>query len=194
MVNLNVVYFEKGGPENTEETLQIAKNAADTYEIKNIVVASTTGKVGVRASEIFPADDYNLIVVTHASGFMKNIKQELDDNNRMQLEKNRAKILTGIHALSGVERGFREGLKPPVWLPVELIAKTIRSVFGEGIKVCLEIAIMAADAGLIDDEKDVICIAGTGRGADTAVILKSAYSSDFLKMKLREILCKPRDF
>lgn len=193
MVELKVTYFEKAGKHNTEETLKIAKNVADERGIKDIIIASTVGETGVQAADIFPTKNFNLVVVTHSYGFMKNIRQELDDNNRNILEKKNVKILSATHALSGVERAFRSGLKPPIWFPVELIAKTIRSVFGEGIKVCMEISMMAADAGLIDIEKDVICIAGTGRGADTAVILKPAYSSDFLKMKVREILCKPRD-
>ncbi|MFX0133333.1 MAG: pyruvate kinase alpha/beta domain-containing protein [Candidatus Hodarchaeota archaeon] len=194
MSELKSVYFEKAGKDNTEETLKIAKKFAEKKGIKDIVVASTVGETGVQAAKIFPTNDYNLVVVTHSYGFMKNIKQELDDNNRAILEKNNVKILSGTHAFSGVERAFRTGLKPQIWFPVELMAKTIRSVFGEGTKVCMEIAIMAADAGLIDMESDVICIGGTGRGADTALILKPAYSSYFLKMKVREIICKPRDF
>ena len=192
MSKLNVVYFEKAGPQNTEETLKIAKKIADMKEIKDIVIASTSGKTAVLAIEIFPTNEFNLVVVTHADGFMKGIKQELNADNKGILEKNNIKILTGIHAFSGVERAFRQDLK--VWLPVELFAKTIRSVFCEGVKVCMEIAIMAADAGLLNMDKDIICVGGTGRGADTAVVLKPAYTSDFLKMKVREILCKPRDF
>jgi hypothetical protein len=194
LVISNVVYFEKAGKDNSEEVLKIAKKFADERKIKDIVVASTVGVTGILAAEMFPIKDYNLVIVTHSDGFMKGIKQELDENNRKKLDAKNVKILTATHALSGVERAFRSGLKPPVWSPVELIAKTIRAIFGEGVKVCMEISLMAADAGLINMENDVICVAGTGRGADTAVIIKPAYSSDFLKMKVREILCKPRDF
>ncbi|MHA1377027.1 MAG: pyruvate kinase alpha/beta domain-containing protein [Candidatus Helarchaeota archaeon] len=194
MVKTEVTYFEKAGKDNTQETLKIAKKYAVERKIKDIVVASTYGETAKLASEIFPTNEYNLVIVTHSYGFMKNIKQELDENNRRELEKKNIKLLTATHALSGVERSFRTGLKPQIWGPVELIAKTIRAIFGEGTKVCMEIATMAADAGLINDENDVICIAGTSRGADTAVILKPTYSSYFLKMKMREILCKPRDF
>ena len=43
------------------------------------------------------------------------------------------------------------------------------------MKVVLEIAAMAADAGLVRTDEDVICIGGTGRGADTAVVLQPNY-------------------
>ncbi|MHA1607222.1 MAG: pyruvate kinase alpha/beta domain-containing protein, partial [Candidatus Freyarchaeota archaeon] len=61
----------------------------------------------------------------------------------------------------------------------------------DGFKVCIEISLMAADAGLIPVDKDVIAIGGTGRGADTAVVLKPAESSHFLDLRVHAILCKP---
>ena len=66
-------------------------------------------------------------------------------------------------------------------------------MLGQGIKVCVEIVVMASDAGLIPPE-DVIAVAGTGKGADTAVILKADSSNHFFQIKIREILAKPREF
>ena len=65
---------------------------------------------------------------------------------------------------------------------------------GEGTKVCVEIVVMAADAGLIPVDKDVIDIGGTGRGADTAMVIKPANASKFFNLKIRETIAKPRDF
>ncbi|MBK5134153.1 hypothetical protein JJE00_06975, partial [Candidatus Bathyarchaeota archaeon] len=59
------VYFENPGPENTEETLKLAKARAEELDIKNVVVASATGETGVKASKVFKG--YNLVVVTHVS-------------------------------------------------------------------------------------------------------------------------------
>ena len=64
-------------------------------------------------------------------------------------------------------------------------------VFGEGMKVVCEIAMMAADSGLVRTDEDVICVAGTGRGADTAVVLTPVNSTRFFSLKVKEILCKP---
>jgi hypothetical protein len=63
------VYFEKAGPENTEETLKLAKMRAEELGIRNVVVASTTGETGVKASKVFKG--YNLVVVSHVTGFKK---------------------------------------------------------------------------------------------------------------------------
>ena len=61
----------------------------------------------------------------------------------------------------------------------------------EGMKVVLEIAAMAADAGLVRTDEDVICIGGTGRGADTAVVLQPSYVHRFFDTRVKEIICKP---
>ena len=57
---------------------------------------------------------------------------------------------------------------------------------------CGIVWIMAADAGLVRTDEDIIAIAGSGRGADTAVVMRPANAHDFFDLKVREILCKPR--
>jgi len=64
--------------------------------------------------------------------------------------------------------------------------------FGQGVKVCYEITIMACDAGLIKAKEEVIAIGGTGRGADTAMVIKPANMNTFFNIEAREILCMPR--
>ena len=64
-------------------------------------------------------------------------------------------------------------------------------IFGEGAKVCCEIAIMAADAGLVRTDEDVICVGGSHREADTAMVLRPVNTHRFFDMKVKEILCKP---
>jgi hypothetical protein len=77
-------------------------------------------------------------------------------------------------------------------MPLELLVHTLR-LFGEGTKVCIEITVMAADAGLIQVDEEIMAIGGTGRGADTAMVLKPATASPFFNLKIREILAKPRN-
>jgi hypothetical protein len=76
---------------------------------------------------------------------------------------------------------------------MELVASTYRT-FGQGTKVCVEIALMAADAGFLPVDRDVISMAGTGKGADTALLLRPANSSNFFDLKIREVIAKPSDF
>jgi hypothetical protein len=77
-----------------------------------------------------------------------------------------------------------------MYLLGDIVASTLR-IFGEGMKVTCEISLMAADAGLVRTDEAVISIAGTGRGADTAIVLCPVNTGDFFRLKVKEILCKP---
>jgi len=64
-INLEVSYFETGGPHNTDKALEIAKKYAEQFGIKEIVIASTTGMTAQKAKELLDLNKYKLIVVTH---------------------------------------------------------------------------------------------------------------------------------
>jgi hypothetical protein len=181
------VYFHSSGSQNTETVLKLAKEYAQAEGIKDIVVASTTGETGVKASEIFKG--FNLVVVTHHAGFAEAGAQELREENRRKILENGGRVLTATHALSGVERAVRKKFK--TLLPIELIAHALR-LFGEGTKVCVEISVMAADAGLIPVNRHIVAIGGTSKGADTALVVKPATASSFFSFEVREVIAKPR--
>jgi hypothetical protein len=181
------VYFEKPGKENTPRTLEIAKQRADKLDINTILVATTRGNTGVQAARLF--QEYDVVVVTHSTGFKEPNTQELTEENRAAIESVGGKILTCQHAFGGVGRAVRR--KWNTYQLDEIIAQTFRT-FGQGVKVCAEIALMAADAGLVRTGEPCIAIAGTGRGADTAVVLIPANAQDFFDLKIIEILAKPR--
>ena len=188
MLERKIVYFIEPGPENTDITLKLAKERSEELGIRDIIVASTRGETALKAVTIFNPPEYNLIIVTHMAGFREPGTQEFSEDIRKQLLEKGAKILTCTHALSGVERALRKILG--TWGPVELMAQALR-LFGEGAKVAVEITLMAADAGLIPIDRDVIAIAGTGRGADSAYVIKPAHTSNFFNLFIKEIICKP---
>jgi len=185
----NTVYFESPGEQNTDVLLSVVKRYVDEKNIRDIVVASTRGLTGVKASEILKG--YNVVIVTHHTGFREPGKNELKDEYRRKILANGAKIFTGTHALSSVERAIRRRFGAVETL--EIIANTLR-LLGQGTKVCVEIVLMAADAGLISMDKDVVAVGGTGRGADTALLIKPANTSDFFNLKIKEIIAKPKEF
>ena len=185
-MELKTVYFENTGAENTEEVLRIVRLRAEELGIKSIVVASTVGDTGVRATEIF--NGMRVIVVSHSTGMKEPNFQELTEENRKKIESNGGIVLTTAHTFTGIGGAMRK--KFNMHLLGDVIASTLR-VFGQGTKVVCEISLMAADAGLIRTDEDVIAIGGTGRGADTAVVLKPVNSTDFFDLKIKELLCKP---
>jgi hypothetical protein len=133
-----------------------------------------------------------VVVVTHTDGFRKPNTQELTPENRKIIEDKGGIILTTAHAFGGIHRALGGGDEPPPpsLAMGDVIAMTLRT-FGQGMKVALEIAAMAADAGLVRVDEEIISIGGTGRGADTAIVLKPGYVHRFFETRVKEILCKP---
>ncbi|SMD13593.1 hypothetical protein SAMN02746065_1505 [Desulfocicer vacuolatum DSM 3385] len=131
-----------------------------------------------------------MIVVTLHCGYDKPFESSLPEDIKIDLEKKGATVVTSSHALSGIERSISE--KHSGIYPVLLIGDTLK-LFGQGMKVVAEIAVMASDAGCLSG-KDIVSIGGTNDGADTAVILKPAHQNNFFHMRIREIICKPRKF
>jgi hypothetical protein len=185
------VYFEKpGGEENTKQTLSLAKARADALGIKTVVVASTVGGTAVKAVDVFKG--YKVVVVTHTSGFREANTQEFTEENRKAVEKKGGIILTTTHAMGGIHRALSNTMPPPPSSAIgDVVANTLR-MFGQGMKVACEIAAMAADAGLVRTDEEIVSIGGTGRGADTAVIMQADYVHRFFNIKVKEIICKPR--
>ena len=185
-MELKTVYFEKPGLENTEAVLSIARQRAEELGIKTIVVASTRGDTAVKAMDVFRG--LRVVVVTHVTGYLEPNTQQFTQENRQIVESKGGVILTTAHAFAGLTRAMRE--KYQMHIVGDVIADTLR-IFGEGIKVACEIPIMAADASLVRTDEDIISIAGTSRGADTALVLRPVNVHNFFDLKVKEILCKP---
>jgi len=180
------VYFPRPGAENTKRTLEIAGVRAGTLGLKHVLVASTSGRTGLLAAEII--DSAEVIVVTHSTGFLKPDHQQLKPEMRRRLEEAGVRVLTCQHALGGVGRAVRKKLG--TYELEEIIAHALR-VFGEGTKVAVEIALMAADAGLVSTSEPCISVGGTSSGADTALLLRPAHAQNFFDLRVMEILAKP---
>jgi len=183
-------YLKKPGPKNTKTVLEAASKRAKELEINTILVATCSGDTAFQAREIFdPA--IKVIAVSHVTGFKKPNFQELSEEARKELESKGVVVLTCQHAFGGVGRGVRNKLS--TYQVDEIIAYTLRT-FGQGTKVAVELALMAADTGLVRTDGDVISIGGSAKGADTALVLQPANSFNVFDIKIREIICKPAIF
>jgi len=184
----DVIYFESLGPQNTEEVLKAVRERAKELGIRYVVIASTTGKTAKKALEILGDLDLKLVVVTHHTGFERPGEQQMSEATRKELEEKGVRVVTATHALSALERSISRRLGGAS--RTEAIAEALRCLFGRGLKVCVEITVMAADAGAIPME-DIIAVGGTGSGADAAAVIYPAHSNNFFDMKIKEIIAKP---
>ena len=183
-------YFRKPGGKNTIAVLEAVSGRAKELSIGKVVIASCSGRTAYEALKILDKD-IKMIVVTHVTGYEKPDHQELSAEDRRALEAQGVTVLTCQHAFGGVGRAVRNKLA--TYQVDEIMAYTLR-IFGQGVKVAIELALMAADAGLVRTDEDIISIGGTGRGVDAALVLTPANSARFFDLKVREVICKPAIF
>jgi len=184
-----IVYFGDVSAPHTQEVFQLAKRRAKELGIKNIVVASTSGKTAVKAVKFFKG--FNVVTVGLFAGFTEPNVSLFTEERRKMVESLGGKVVLAAPAFAGVGGAAREDSH--VHQNGDIIADTLRT-FGQGMKVTCEIVLEAADAGLVRSDEPVISIAGTGKwkGADTAIVVSPVNSNRFFELKVHEIICKPR--
>jgi hypothetical protein len=185
----NCRYFAKSGTKNTADTLEAIAKRANQLGIKKIIIPTYSGRSALAAAKIIPPA--KIVTVTTAAGFEKPNTQAMKDTTRQKLISLGISVLTCTHAFGGVGRSVRKKLGS--YQVDEIIAYTLR-IFGQGTKVAIEAALMAADAGYVRTDEDIISTGGSSTGLDTALVLQPANASSFLDLKIREIICKPVDF
>lgn len=179
--------FANPGTEHTASTVKLAVERARERGIRQIVAASYRGTT---ARELLPyAQEFEITIVGQVNGFRAGEPNPMNDQVREEFLAAGMQLLFTTHALSGAERGL-SGRFQGVY-PVEIIAHSLR-MLGQGTKVCVEISAMALDGGLITEGQDIIAIAGTGKGADTAMVIRPAHTQRILDTKIQELICKPR--
>jgi hypothetical protein len=185
-----MITFMRAGRKNTEETLKAAIYAAEELKIRQMVVASTYGDTGLKAASMLEGRGISLVVVTHNVGFKEPGSLEMTRETRARLEEMGARVCTATMPFRNIGTAIRQ---LQGYSQQDLIANTLR-IFGQGIKVCVEIAMMASDAGLITPEEDIVAVAGTGRGADTAAVIAPMPSNRLFDLKVRRVVAKPEDW
>ena len=182
----SIAYFEKRGKKNTGKTLELAKRRALELDIRKVVIASTHGYSALQAAQVFSDTDVRIIAVSISPTF-DDMGWKMSEQERKQVEAAGVMVLTGLHALAdGVVEGFYGENTPGT-----IVADTLR-FFSQGMKVAVEISIMALEAGLIQPDKEIIAIGGTDEGVDTAIVAVPAFARKIKEYKICEILCKPR--
>ena len=182
------VYFEGRGPEYTGETLRLARERAEALGIRDIVVASYTGETGAKACQLFQG--CNVVVVAGVYGFREPNQVRMQPTHHATIEQAGGHILFTGHAFGMLGRAVNKRFGT---IQVDEIVAHVLRLFSQGLKVGCEVTCMAADAGLVRTGEEVIAIGGSGRGADTAIVLKASNTHAFFDTRVLEIICKPRE-
>jgi len=191
MTKSDILYLEGPGAENTEAVLNAVASRLKRGGIKHVVVASDSGATGQKAIARLNGLDVTVVVVTEHCGFDKEGECSMTKEAERGIIEAGGKVVCATHALSGVERSITRKIGGAS--RVESIAEALRALFGQGLKVAVEIAVMAADNGAIPcGNVEVVSIGGTSSGADTACVVRPAHSNGFFNFRVREIIAIPR--
>lgn len=180
--------FNLPGKQNTQEVISLALAAAKEQGITGFVVSSNSGSSALQLSQAAPAGS-KIVCVTHVAGFKNPGEIEISPRARDELSTAGVEVLMTTHVLSGAERGLSKAFGGIY--PIEIMAASLR-MFGQGVKVCVEISVMALDAGMIAYGEPVIALSGTSRGLDTAIIIRPSHASSIIDTKIDTIICKPK--
>ena len=179
-MNATITYFEETGPTNTAAVLGLVKKRAAEAGVKRIVLASTRGDTAREALRAFSDTDVKLVVIPHQRGFRETNQFDMELAAELERAGHRVYWATMLFHTNDFY-----GTAAPTAL-----ANILRT-FGQGMKVCLEILLMATNGGQVDIGERVIVAAGSGRGADTAIVATAATSNRLKEVRIHEILCKP---
>jgi uncharacterized protein len=176
-----IVYFEQPGQQNTEVTLRLAMERAQARGVKRIVIASTRGETALAAARLLSGSDIKLVVVPHQYGFIRE-GQRFPEELIPELQNQGHRVYFGTMLFHTDDL---YGSRTP-----SIMAMMLRT-FCQGMKVVIEILLMAANGGCVTTGEKVVVVAGTGRGADTAVVAVGAPSTRLYDLHITEIICKP---
>lgn len=187
-----ILYFDSPGKKNTDAVIEAVAERVGKGDIKHVVVASDTGATGRKVLHRLKDADVHVVVVTSQCGFDKEGESSMSPEVEQELRDAGARLVRASHVLSGLERSISKKIGGAS--RVETIAEALRALFGQGLKVAVEVTVMAADNGAIPcgPEVEVIAIGGTEYGADTACVIRPAHANGFFNMRVREIIAIPR--
>ena len=145
--------------------MELVKKRAEELGIKNVVVASTRGFTAERAFDAFKETDVTLTIVgIGRDSFPKDLLGKLEEE--------------GHNVIFSRETSYEYP---------DLVKAAYRR-FSEGVKVAVEIPMIAAQKGLVSTDEEVISI---GKW-DTALVIKPSTSDRFSELEIKELICKPR--
>ncbi|MBI5242249.1 MAG: hypothetical protein HY922_01040 [Elusimicrobia bacterium] len=185
-----IAYLDKPGPSECSRCLEAAALRAAELKLSHAVVASASGRTALELARALrrAGSRAKVVGVGYSADFAAKWGA-LEPRFTKEAAKLGAVFITGAHAMGGINTAVE---KKSGGLPPNKLVAAVYYTLGQGFKVAVEVALMAADQGALPLGKEVLALGGTGEGADTALVLRPACSTDFFSLRIREIVCMPR--
>jgi len=181
------------------DIMTVAKERAEIFGVLNVLVATNTGASVRRAYHVFvlhyrffavgnPASAHERGLVLH-DGVSEETRRSLEkDGIRVVLEDRSLFQLPGLSFMGASLEHVTSNTSRDGRFNAVSIAYNVLQLFSDGPRVCLEIALMAADSGELPLDADCISIACPSSYCDlpdAAVVLRPSRSEDIFKGQLR---------
>ena len=195
VVKRQVYYFDKPGEENTGLVIEAVAQRLEAGITKRVIVASTSGEAALKFGHALKGKGELLCVLE--APYRREWGEEwpcLKQEFRQELER------LGIAIIDRAPYVFHNSvLEAARWSdtsPERLVKETLYC-FGQGMKVAVEVVLTGVSCGYLTPYQDVIGVGGTGKGADTAIVLRATYPACLFdkdpskRLEIKEIIAMP---
>ena len=195
MVKRQVYYFEEPGEGNTRLVIEAVSQRLEAGGVNTVVVASTYGETAVKFARELKGKA-EVICVSEAPYRRERgedwpcLKQEF----RQKLERLGVTIIDRAPEI--FHHSVLEAARWPSVFPERLVRETLYC-FGQGMKVAVEVVLIAVSCGYVSPYQDVIGVGGSGSGADTAILLRATYPACLFdkdpakRLEIKEVIAMP---
>jgi hypothetical protein len=190
-VNKPTFYFDVHGEVNTEKAIELARERAVELGIGKVVVASETGLTALRVLDAFPGSE--VVVVSSAAGTIVEGSVIGDLRIGIPDEAILGELLgRGARVVRGTDPFWNLAAHTQL-VDVGRLGMMFYKVVCGGLHVCMTAVLEATDAGHLAQGEEVIALAGSFVGLDTAIVAGAANSVNFFDaFEVLEIICKPQ--
>jgi len=190
-----VYYFEEPGAENTGWVIEAVSRRLEGGEVSKVIIASSSGNTAVEFARSLRGRA-ELTCVSEAP-YRREWGEEwpcLKEEFRQELERLGVTIIDRVPYI--FHSSILESSKDSGAFPERVVRETLYS-FGQGMKVAVEVALTAVSCGYVTPYEDVIGVGGSGKGADTAIVLRATYPASLFdkdpvkRLEIREVIAMP---
>jgi hypothetical protein len=186
-----------------------ARGRAERFGVRNVVVATNTG-ASMRAALSAFGPGYRYFAVgnpasAHARGLV--LHEGVNETMRCALEAAGVTVVLQdrsqfqVHGRSFLGVPFSEvveSVRPAGHINAVSVAYNVLQLLSDGPRVCLEIALMAADAGQLPLDEDCIAIACPSSYCDlpdAALVLRPTKTEDVFsgQCRIKDVLLRPTE-
>ena len=190
-INSGTFYYSTHGEANSIKTIELAKKRAEELGVKKITIASETGLSAIKAMQFFK--EFDLVVVSSAAG--TQVKGSVIGDLQIGIpdeEIYKTLIENGVKVVRGTDPFLNFTANTQI-ADVGKLGMMFYEVICGGLHVCITAVVEATDAGCLKRGEEVVALAGSFVGLDTAIVATASNSVNFFNdFEVNEIICKPR--